>query len=76
MILKTLIKLFALIQHYKNTFWIKSPHKAQQKTFNYLIEKAKNTKFGIEHNFDKISNYQDFTNYVPVRDYEKIKSYI
>jgi len=76
MILKTVIKFFALIQHYKNSFWIKNPHKAQQKTLNYLIEKAKNTKFGIEHNFDKIFNHHDFTNYVPVRDYEKIKSYI
>ena len=41
MILKILIKLFALVQHYKNSFWIKNPHKAQQRTFNYLIQKAK-----------------------------------
>ena len=41
MILKILIKLFALVQHYKNSFWIKNPHKAQERTFNYLIQKAK-----------------------------------
>ena len=41
MILKILIKLFALVQHYKNSFWIKNPHKAQQRTFNYLIQSAK-----------------------------------
>ena len=76
MILKILIKLFALVQHYKNSSWIKNPHKAQQRTFNYLIQKAKKTEFGRDHNFDKISNHQDFVNNVPIRDYEKIKSYV
>ena len=76
MILKILIKLFALVQHYKNSFWIKNPHKAQQRTFNYLIQKAKKTEFGKDHNFDKISNHQDFVKNVPIRDYEKIKSYV
>ena len=76
MILKILIKLFALVQHYKNSFWIKNPHKAQQRTFNYLIQKAKKTEFGRDHNFDKISNHQDFVKNVPIRDYEKIKSYV
>ena len=76
MILKILIKLFALFQHYKNSFWIKNPHKAQQRTFNYLIQKAKKTEFGRDHNFDKISNHQDFVKNVPIRDYEKMKSYV
>ncbi|UMB59720.1 GH3 auxin-responsive promoter family protein [Lutibacter sp. A80] len=48
----------------------------QQKVFNKLIVKAKNTAFGKDHNFDKIQNYQDFKSQVPIRDYEALKPYI
>ena len=48
----------------------------QRKTLKKLIEKAKNTSFGIDHNFDDIKNYKDFIDRVPVRDYEQIKKYI
>ena len=41
-----------------------------------LIKKAINTKFGIDHEFTNISNYEDFKKKVPIRDYESIKHYI
>ena len=41
-----------------------------------LIEKAKNTSFGIDHSFNQIKNHEDFIKRVPVRDYEQIKKYI
>jgi hypothetical protein len=48
----------------------------QQKTFLQLIARAKNTSFGRDHHFEKISTYDDFKKQVPIRDYEDLKHYI
>ena len=48
----------------------------QQKTFQQLINTAKNTAFGRDHNFAQISNYNDFKKQVPIRDYEDLRPYI
>lgn len=47
----------------------------QKAILNMLISKAKNTKFGKDHNFDKISDYESFKANVPIRDYEKLRVY-
>src|ERR1700748_114397 len=48
----------------------------QQKTFQHLIAQAKGTVFGRDHQFAKISNYEDFKKTVPIRDYEDLRPYI
>ncbi|MDB5002956.1 MAG: hypothetical protein JWQ34_1181 [Mucilaginibacter sp.] len=48
----------------------------QQKTFEQLIQQAKNTSFGKDHNFSQIKNYRDFKKHVPIRDYEELSPYI
>lgn len=48
----------------------------QQKVFSDLIDKAKNTAFGTDHQFASINNYEDFKRLVPVRDYEDLRPYI
>jgi hypothetical protein len=48
----------------------------QEKNFQYLITKAKNTVFGQDHQFEKIGTYDDFKERVPVRDYEDLRPYI
>lgn len=50
--------------------------KDQQDIFNALIKTGKQTVFGKDHQFQNIHTHQDFTQAVPVRDYEQIKSYI
>jgi len=52
------------------------PNEAQQKVFDELIEKARNTKFGRDHKFHLIADYQSFKNQVPLREYEGFKPYI
>jgi len=69
-------KIFAKYIHYKNQKWINSPVETQQKVFKALIEGAKNTQFGKDHNFEKIESFSDFAKRVPVRDYEELKPYI
>ena len=48
----------------------------QQSIFLSLLKAAAKTDFGKEHNFDKIKTYQEFTQQVPIRDYEQFKPYI
>ena len=48
----------------------------QINTLKSLIKKAKKTNFGIDHDFYKIKCPVDYTNSVPVRDYEDMKGYI
>lgn len=53
-----------------------SPVREQEKVFQKLIETAKNTAFGKDHDFSSIKTYEDFKAKVPVRDYEALKKYI
>ena len=48
----------------------------QKRIRTQLIQKAKNTAFGKDHNFDKIGSYQDFKNQIPLRSYEGLKTYV
>lgn len=54
----------------------KNALKDQDRIFQYLIQKGTNTKFGKDHQFDKIKSAKDYQAHVPIRDYEQIKSYI
>ena len=55
--------------------WANKPIVTQENQFNYLIKKARNTKFGKNHGFSEISNYQEFKKRVPIRDYEGLREY-
>jgi phenylacetate-coenzyme A ligase PaaK-like adenylate-forming protein len=77
MSLKTIAaKAFARSIFFKTQRWSKKPVATQQKVFKSLILQAKNTKFGKDHNFSKIKNFQDFAQQVPIRDYEELKPYV
>jgi len=60
----------------KNNKWKNNAVKIQQKLMLKLIEQAKKTKFGRDHNFSEIRNYSDFKKQIPVRDYEELKGYM
>ena len=48
----------------------------QEATRTQLIQKAISTQFGKDHSFHQINSYQEFTDAIPVRDYEDFKPYI
>jgi hypothetical protein len=48
----------------------------QFRTLQELIHKGKNTAFGKVHHFNKIHDYQDYKESVPVRKYEAISPWI
>ena len=56
--------------------WANEPKKTQIKVFKSLMAQAKHTTFGKDHNFDDIRNFEDFSQKVPIRDYEDLKPYI
>ena len=76
MIKKIGAKILAKFSHHKNQKWIRNPLYAQQKTFDFLIQKAKSTDFGHDHGFNKIRDYKDFQASVPIRDYEGHRVYV
>ena len=62
---------------YKNVQkWANNPIETQEKVFQKLISKAALTKFGKDHDFVSIQSYEDFSENVPIRDYEELKPYI
>lgn len=71
-----LSKPFAAYIAAQTNAWASKPGYYQQKTFQHLLEQAKNTIFGRDHGFADIKTYDDFRKQVPVRDYEQLKPYI
>lgn len=69
-------KVFARIVTQRIKKWSSRPVETQEKVFRELISKAKNTRFGRDHDFGYIKNHEDFVNRVPVRDYEALKPYV
>ncbi|WP_448529503.1 GH3 auxin-responsive promoter family protein [Raineya sp.] len=56
--------------------WAKNPEISQEKVFQTIIQQAKHTIFGKEHDFAGIRTHADFVQKVPIRDYEGLKPYI
>jgi hypothetical protein len=69
-------KLFSRKIYKKTQAWATNPIESQQAVFRNLIKEAKQTQFGLDHNFAEIKTFEDFTKNVPIRDYEDLKNYI
>ncbi len=69
-------KIFARKIYKQTLSWSGKPVETQLEVFKSLVENAKNTKFGKDHNFSSINTIADFQKNVPIRDYEDLKEYI
>ncbi len=69
-------KIFAKYTHYQTQKWAQNPVVTQQNVLLNLIQEAKNTAFGKDHDFQHISNAEEFAQKVPVRDYEALRPYV
>ncbi|NNT71065.1 GH3 auxin-responsive promoter family protein [Flavobacterium sp. IMCC34852] len=69
-------KLFAKSIHQKVQSWASKPVETQEKVFRDLMEQAKHTQFGKDHDFAGIKTFEDFAAKVPIRDYEQLKNYV
>ncbi|MCP4521208.1 MAG: GH3 auxin-responsive promoter family protein [Cytophagales bacterium] len=71
-----LAKPFAKYVHKQTQKWATKPVETQQRVLEGLINDAKHTVFGKDHNFDKIKTHKDFVENVPIRDYEGLRPYV
>ncbi|MDY8138661.1 GH3 auxin-responsive promoter family protein [Aquimarina sp. 2201CG5-10] len=77
MSLKTLgAKIFAKRIRKKINKWANNPIKTQKRVFRELIKTAEKTTFGKDHDFQNIKTFSDFTERVPIRDYEQLRPYV
>ena len=81
MISSLFLKILSIYKSFDASYSIKNKNqdeanRIQLKVLKNLILKSKNTKFGIDHNFKEINNYHEYTERVPVREYENIRDYI
>lgn len=67
---------FAKFIKRKNQKWIEQPLVTQQRVFNMLINRARDTQFGKDHKFSEITSHLDFVKRVPIRDYELLRPWI
>ncbi len=56
--------------------WYRDAVHLQERMFARLLEQGRKTQFGREHGFDQVSNYEDFVQRVPIRDYEQLRPYV
>ncbi|MFN4299635.1 MAG: GH3 auxin-responsive promoter family protein [Thermaurantimonas sp.] len=56
--------------------WASRPVEIQMRWLKKLVNKAKHTQYGKDHDFASIRNYDDFKKRIPIKDYEGLKSYI
>lgn len=69
-------KLFANYISSQIKSWSSRPEETQLKVFKMLISEGRKTKFGKDHNFDKIERFQDLFENIPIQDYEELKPYV
>lgn len=48
----------------------------QERIMLQLVKKARHTAYGRDHHFEQIKSHKDFTQHIPINDYEGLKPYI
>ena len=61
---------------WKNAHWKNNAVKVQNKLLLSLVRQAQSTQFGKDHNFEEITNYNEWKVNIPISDYEELKNYI
>lgn len=56
--------------------FMKYPNEVQEEWLRKLITSAQYTEWGMKYDYASIKNYRQFTERVPVQDYETLKPYI
>lgn len=72
------LKMFWVKHFLWNPFLQKtnSPQTVQDKLLRKIISKNKDTLYGKKHSFDSITTYKEYSEHVPVNNYEDLRPYI
>ena len=71
-----LARPYAAIVHSKIRKGMLTARADQQAILQQLIKTGAGTSFGKEHRLSSVNNYKEYTQAVPIRDYEGIRPYI
>lgn len=69
-------KLLAKRTAHKVEKWADRAVEEQEKTLKMLLSQAEETSFAEDHDFAGIKSYDQFSELVPVRDYEGLRKYV
>jgi hypothetical protein len=72
----SIISWFLKKRKHQMELFIKYPNDVQEELLVRLLQFAKSTEFGNEHDFSSIKCYQDFAEKVPIQQYESIEPLI
>jgi len=72
----TFIKPYAHLKRGSIRQWAAHPHPTQAGVLEQLLTSGKDTAFGKDHKLEQVKTYQEFSQAVPLRDYEELKPYI
>ena len=75
-IINSIISWFLKKRKHQIELFLKYPENVQEELLLKLINKAKNTTFGIDQEFSLIENYTDFSENVPIQKYESFEPLI
>jgi hypothetical protein len=75
-IINSIISWFLKKRKHQIELILKYPINAQEELLFKLLNTAKNTKFGKEHQFSSITNYASFSQQVPIQKYESFEPLI
>jgi hypothetical protein len=75
-IVNSIISWFLKKRKHQMELFLKYPIDVQEELLLKLLQKAKNTEVGENYHFSSIKNYNDFTQNVPIQQYESIEPLI
>ncbi|NND94881.1 MAG: hypothetical protein HKN45_08445 [Flavobacteriales bacterium] len=67
--------LYAKQQVIRRKKWLSKPLDTQASWMKYLISKGRTTRYGRDHNFSDIHDYNSWKKNIPVKDYEGLIDY-
>lgn len=76
MALNAVLSWFIKKREHQIDLFRKYPIEVQHEVLHSLINKARDTHWGKQHNFAAIKSYADFKSAMPIQDYENIKPYV
>lgn len=56
--------------------WIQNAEAVQRAQLSWLVNSARNTLWGEQHNYGNITSYEEFASRVPITPYENIRSLV
>jgi hypothetical protein len=72
----SIISWFLKKRKHQMELFLKYPTDVQDELLMRLVQFAKSTEFGEEHNFSSIYGYEDFAKQIPIQKYESIQPLI